>query len=71
LRRRGWWGKKTQQIEQREQQTYREQSDGVDSQLINVGIAHGCDCSYCGVVDAKERYTSSTSDVVVESAGKI
>lgn len=23
---------------------YREESDGVDSQLINVGVAHDCDC---------------------------
>jgi hypothetical protein len=31
-------------MEQLEQQTYCEKSDGVDSQLINVGVAHDCDC---------------------------
>ena len=43
LRDGGDGGVKIQQIEQLEQQTYCEKSDGVDSQLINVGVAHGCD----------------------------
>ena len=44
LRDGGDGGVKIQQIEQLEQQTYCEKSDGVDSQLINVGVAHDCDC---------------------------
>jgi hypothetical protein len=54
--------KKTQQIEQLEQPTYCEKSDSVDSQLINVGVAHDCDCRI--VVSLMRR--SGTSEVVVE-----
>lgn len=33
----------TGRIKEREEKTYRENTDRVDGQLVNVGVAHDCD----------------------------
>ena len=42
-----WWGTNDPTLRW-EHETYGEQSDGVDSQLINIGVPHDCD-GVCGL----------------------